>query len=116
MSSPFEKRNERTPWPSMTTISPGAISRTNSAPLTSSAHVSEASTQLPSGERPRQSGRNPCGSRTPMSLFSVMIVRQNAPRTTFTASRMRSSIVRHCERAMRWTNTSESIVVWKTVP
>ena len=53
------------PSASITTISPGATSRTNVAPMTLSAGVSEASTH-PSGSsagpsRPRHSGRNPYG-------------------------------------------------------
>ena len=62
---------ECTPWSLITTISPGSMSRTNSAPTISSAQVSEASTQPPVGPtlvtRPRISGRTPSGSRTPIS-------------------------------------------------
>ena len=46
-----------------------------------------------------------------LSLSSVMMERQKAPRTTLTASRIRSSTDGFCERAIRWTNTSVSIVV-----
>ncbi len=46
------------PSPSTMTISPGSISRTNSAPMMSRAQVSLAITALPS-KSPRQSGRTP---------------------------------------------------------
>ena len=58
----------RTPCSSISTSSPGASSRSSSAPTRSSAHVSEARTHSPCSPRPRQSGRKPCGSRKPISL------------------------------------------------
>ena len=57
---------------SITTISPGSISRTKSAPMMSSAQVSDDSTQPSSPSRPSTSGRTPRGSRTPISLVRVM--------------------------------------------
>ena len=53
-------RTERHPVASMMTISPGSTSRTKWAPTTSSAGVSEASTQ-PLSSLPRQSGQKPFG-------------------------------------------------------
>ena len=54
-----------TPRAPIMTISPGSTSRTNSAPMMSSAQVSDARIQA-SARRPRTSGRTPSGSRTPM--------------------------------------------------
>ena len=70
---------------SITTSSPGAISRTKVAPITLSAGVSEASTH-PSGasagpRRPRHSGRKPKGSRTPKSRSELMRTKEKAPST-----------------------------------
>ena len=62
----------------MTTISPGSTSRTNRAWIKSRAQVSLASTQAPSSW-PRQRGRKPCGSRRPISSFSVMMTSEKAP-------------------------------------
>ena len=64
----------------MTTISPGSTSRTTLAPVTSSAGVSDASTQPPSS-RPRNSGRNPFGSRTPIRRSASSRTNENAPRS-----------------------------------
>ena len=69
---------ERTPVASMTTISPGSSSRTKWAPTTSSAGDSEASTH-PDSSRPRQSGRKPLGSRTPMMWPSSIATIEKAP-------------------------------------
>ena len=61
------------------------------APTTSSAGLSEASTQ-PWGSLPRQSGRKPWGSRTPTTWFSSMATTEKAPlRRGSTASTARSS-------------------------
>ena len=49
------------------------------APTMSSAGVSDASTWPPSSSLPRHSGRNPWGSRTPMTRASSMMTRENAP-------------------------------------
>ena len=54
----------------MTTISPGSTSRTKSAPMMSSAQVSDARIGAPSS-LPSTSGRTPQGSRTPISFFEV---------------------------------------------
>ena len=62
----------------MMTISPGSTSRTNWAPMRSSAGVSDASTH-PVSMRPRHSGRKPCGSRTPTTWASSMHTMENAP-------------------------------------
>ena len=64
-------------WIMMTT-SPGSTSRINLAWIRSKAQVSLESTHAPS-TLPRHSGRNPCGSRTPTSSFSVMITSEYAP-------------------------------------
>src|SRR4030065_237793 len=50
----------------MWTNSPGSRSRTKVASIRSKAHVSDARTQA-SPSRPRDRGRNPCGSRVPRS-------------------------------------------------
>ena len=76
--------SERTSLPSMITISPGSSSRTNVAPITSRAGVSEASTQPSSNssvasKRPRHSGRNPLGSRIPISRSASRRTKENAP-------------------------------------
>ena len=94
------KRTERGAWPgSRMTISPGWTSRTYSAPTMSRAAVSDERHQpdvgvvaVPQavvrrrrpavrGSRPRTSGRNPNGSRTPMTRRSSRITRLYAPRT-----------------------------------
>src|SRR3954453_17012550 len=59
---------ERTPCSSISTSSPGASSRSSSAPTRSSAQVSEARIHSPCSPRPRQSGRKPCRSRKPTSV------------------------------------------------
>ena len=59
-----------TPSSSNTTISPCSMSRTNLAPMMSSAQVSEARIGLPSSS-PSTSGRMPSGSRTPISFLLV---------------------------------------------
>ncbi len=71
------------PSASITTISPGATSRTKVAPMTLSAGVSDARTH-PVGasagpSRPRQSGRKPRGSRTPNRRSELMSTMENAP-------------------------------------
>jgi hypothetical protein len=86
----------------ITTISPGSISRTNSAPMMSSAQVSELSAQVLSPSRPRTSGRTPSGSRTPMSLVRVMATTENAPSTRRSASSIRSGTLRCSDLAIRW--------------
>ncbi len=66
------------PSSSITTISPGSTSRMNSAPVTSSAQLSDAKT-YPLPSFPTQRGLRPFGSLTPMSLFSQIIVKAYAP-------------------------------------
>ena len=92
--------SERTSLPSMTTISPGSSSRTKVAPMTSRAGDSEARTQPCSNSsvassRPRHRGRNPLGSRTPMTRSASISTNENAPstfgRTSFSAA-SRSSV------------------------
>ena len=55
----------------MITISPGSTSRTNSAPSSSKAQVSEETIQVPSLVLPIASGRKPIGSRTATTESSV---------------------------------------------
>ena len=62
----------------MMTSSPGATSRSNSAPTRSSAQVSEARTQSPSSAA-EASGRKPCGSRKAISLPSESATTEKAP-------------------------------------
>ncbi len=59
----------------MSTISPGSMSRTNSAPMSSNAQVSDDTTQVgapppAAGTFPSTSGRKPMGSRTAMTMSS----------------------------------------------
>ena len=99
----------------MITISPGSMSRTNSASISSKAQVSEATTQA-SRTRPSDSGRMPIGSRTAISMVGDRSASEKAPRTSRRASASRSGSVRSRERAMRCTITSVSEVVWKIEP
>jgi len=87
---------------SITTISPGAISRMNSAPMMSSPQVSDDRTQASSPTRPRTSGRTPSASRTPISLVRVIATMLNAPSTRRSASLIRSEMFFWIERAIRW--------------
>jgi len=96
-------------------ISPGSTSRMKFAPTRSKAQVSEASRYIPS-RYPRESGRKPSGSRQPMSVCSSMIRQVTAPSTRPSASATRSGSAGCCERAIRWSTTSESVVVWKIDP
>ena len=59
-----------TPSREITTTSPFSTSRTNLAPIISSAQVSEARIQLPFSS-PSTSGRMPSGSRAPISFLLV---------------------------------------------
>ena len=104
-----------TPFSVTTTISPGSISRMNSAPMISSAQVSDASAQ-PSPILPKTRGRTPNGSRQPISFVRVIATIENAPSTLRRASSMRSGIVRPMERAIRWMMHSLSDELWKIEP
>ena len=64
-----------TPAAPIVTISPGSTSRTYSAPMMSSAQVSDARIQ-PSPIRPSTKGRTPSGSRTPISAVLVIATRE----------------------------------------
>ena len=80
------------------------MSRTNSASSSSNAQVSDETTQmsLPLAlDLPSASGRNPIGSRTATSEFSVRNTSEYAPRTWRSASAARSGSVCSRERAMR---------------
>ncbi len=103
------------PSSSITTISPGSTSRRNSAPMMSSAQVSDDRTQ-PSPSRPITSGRTPSGSRTPISFERVIATTENAPSTRRSASFMRSGMSRCSDRAIRWMMHSESDDDWKIDP
>ena len=59
-----------TPLASMTITSPFSMSRTNLAPMMSSAQVSEQRIGQPSSS-PSTSGRMPSGSRAPISFLLV---------------------------------------------
>ena len=108
-------RRLRRPFSSMITISPGSMSRTRSASISSKAQVSEATTQ-PSRTRPSDSGRKPIGSRTAISSLGVSTAREKAPRTARSASASRSGTPPSRERAIRWRISSVSEVVWKIDP
>ena len=104
----------RRPLSSMMTISPGSTSRTNSAWMRSSAQVSLLNTYAPS-TLPMHSGRKPCGSRTPISSFSVMITSEYAPSTLrMVEIRLCSPFSVGCASQCRM--ISLSTVVWKIDP
>lgn len=71
---PQRLRMLRTPCASTTTISPGSMSRTNSAPTASNAQDSLAKRML-SPMRPIHSGRKPTGSRTAINLLGEEMTR-----------------------------------------
>ena len=104
-----------TPSAVQITISPGSMSRTYSAPMMSSAQVSDDSTQ-PSPTRPSISGRTPSASRTPISLERVSATMEKAPSTRRSASFMRSGMFFWIERAIRWMMHSVSEPDWKIEP
>jgi hypothetical protein len=64
-------RKLRAPSRSMTSISPGSMSRMYSASMSSKAQVSDATTQPFFLCRPSDSGRMPSGSRTAIMEDSV---------------------------------------------
>ncbi len=85
----------------------------------SSAQVSDASTQPPVPwlpMRPRISGRTPSGSRTPISASLDSATSEYAPTTCFSASISRSTTVEYRLMAIRWMNTSLSVVLWNRQP
>ncbi len=72
---------ERSPFSSITTISPGSTSRINLAPgMMSNAQLSLESSHAPS-TLPIQSGRKPSESRTPITSRSLSSTSENAPFT-----------------------------------
>ena len=71
-------RSVRMPSSSTTTISPGSMSRTNAAPMASSAQLSDANTTF-SPILPMHSGRKPNGSRAAISLRGDMTTIEYAP-------------------------------------
>jgi hypothetical protein len=83
--------------------------------MRSIAHVSEQITQA-SPRRPIASGRNPCGSRAPISRSFVIMTSEYAPRTCDRASMIAESALPSRERANKWTTTSVSVVAWKIAP
>ena len=102
----------RIPSLSMITTSPGSTSRMNSAWIRSNAQLSDASTYAPSNF-PRQSGRNPCGSRNPMISRSPMSTIENAPSIRRSAASP-PPVPRGW--ASRCRTISLSTVVWKIDP
>ena len=100
---------------SNTTISPGSTSRTNFAWIRSSAQVSLASTQA-SPILPMHNGRKPCGSRTPINSFSVMITSEYAPSMRRIVCTRLLSRPPRVGCAMRCRMISLSTVVWKIDP
>ena len=71
---------DRHPLASMTIISPGSTSRTKCAPTVSRAGLSEATTH-PLSNRPRHSGQNPSGPRTPIRWLRSIATNENPPRS-----------------------------------
>ena len=110
LGSASAKRSERTPWSSITIISPGSISRTNEAPMMSRAAVSLANTQ-PRSSRPRESGRIPCGSRAPYKASSSMNTSENAPLTCGSSSIAAAITLKSGCDASKAVNTSVSLDV-----
>ena len=94
----------------MTIISPGSISLTNSAPIASRAQLSD-DRMYPSSILPRHRGLIPCGSRTPMSLFSVKITIAKEPLIACIASNIALSTPFLAPLAIRLAITSESMEV-----
>ena len=111
-----------TPARSMTKISPGAMSRTYSAPTMSKAHDSDATTHVgverpgAGGSVPSASGRNPFGSRAAISASSVRMTSENAPRHWWSASTMRATGPVSSLCAARWRMSSVSDDELKSVP
>ena len=108
---------QRTPSGSATISSPGCTSRTNSAPMLSSAQLSEAKTTL-SPIRPMHSGRMPLGSRSAMSLRGLMMRSEKDPSSRGTTRATASSTEGAASRslAIKKAMTSVSDVHWKTAP
>jgi len=79
------KLADETPRSSIVISSPGSTSRTNVAPMMSSAAVSLATAQ-PRSSRPSTSGRKPCGSRAAYKVCSSMKTSENAPRARGSAA------------------------------
>ena len=106
---------ECTPSSSITTISPGSISRTSSAPIASKAQLSEVRI-YPSSIFPSESGLIPWGSLAPISLFCDIITSAKEPLTADMASI--TALVRpfFALLAIRHAITSESIEVWNICP
>ena len=65
---------------------------------------------------PSESGRMPLGSRAAKIPSRDRITSEKAPRTSSSASAIAPASVGACERAIRWTITSESEVVVKSAP
>ena len=81
----------RSPFSSITTISPGSTSLMNFAPTASNAQVSEAITYI-SLVLPITSGLNPLGSLTPINFLGDIATIEYAPSKVFIASAMAASI------------------------
>ncbi len=65
---------------------------------------------------PSESGRMPWASRAAKIPSRDRITSEKAPRTSSSASAIAPARVGACERAIRWTITSESEVVVKSAP
>ena len=104
---------------SITTSSPGSSSRRRSASIRSNEVVSEDSTYA-FLSRPITSGRNPFGSRAPISFAlwpsEASITSEYAPRTRLSAATSLATTSGSRAFAIRWTITSVSLDVWKIEP
>ena len=100
----------------ITTTSPFSMSRTNFAPMMSSAQVSDARIRQPSSS-PSTSGRMPSGSRAPISF---LLVRRDQGIGAFDLAQRLDEAVDEAaacfERATRCRITSVSEVDWQMAP
>ena len=97
------------------TISPGSKSRTNFAPTTSNAHVSDENTYAPLGNWPIETGRKPYLSLATYKAFSIKIKKANAPSSLFKELQIRS-IIWPSSRIIKWPKISVSEELEKMLP
>ena len=88
-----------TPSVLITTISPGLMSRTNSAPKVSSAQLSDETIHPPPSVLPRQRGRKPLGSRKAISFVAVITTQEYAPLSVGIIFSIASSVLLLVRRA-----------------
>ena len=113
--APSTTWRECSPVSSTQMSSPGATSRTRSAPMMSSAQDSLATQYLPS-RQPRTSGRRPAGSRKATSVSFVMRTVEKAPCRRGSTSDAASSMCSASWEASSAAMISESDVERKETP